>query len=522
LKEGIFSKYWICLAICLWSISLCAQESIPVVRFTVTEFIVSGDNPLSPQETRSALSFFLGEHEGLEGLTEAARELESAFIAAGHSFHRVTLPQQTLEGGRVDLEVVVLTLDNVDVTGNSHFTNENIKASLPGLTSGSTPDVRELSRELSIANNHPAKDITLRLKASPQPGRIDAELAVEDERPWQVFTILNNTGTDETGEFRWSGVYQHSNITSHDDSLTLSYTTSPGHFDDVVQYGANYQLPIYALSGIVSLYFSGSDVDSGRIEEVFDVSGAGQFFGGNYTHMFHNIDNYRHQLIVGIDDKLFENDIAFLNSPIGVDVRSRPLSFTYAGQWRFTQASLNFNVDYVHSLGGGSKNDDVTYALSRFGAEQDWQAFRFGVDGTYVFDNQWSVNAIVRGQYTSEPLISGEQFGLGGANSIRGFDERVATGDKGVRVTLQTYTPALFYNIRLLGFVEGGTVSLEDVPLGQADSETLVSIGVGARWSWSDNFSVSLDYAHEVNDVRANAASGVNSDKLHLNVFYRF
>ena len=62
-------------------------------------------------------------------------------------------------------------------------------------------------------------------------------------------------------------------------------------------------------------------------------------------------------------------------------------------------------------------------------------------------------------------------------------------------------------------------MKLEDAPLGQIASETVVSVGIGARWNWTDKFSLSLDYAHEVNDVRA---SEVGGDKVHVNVFYRF
>ena len=88
----------------------------------------------------------------------AAAELQNAMAKAGYSFHRVILPPQTLEQGRVKLEVVEFKVANIDVTGNHYFSPENIKSSLPRLISGKTPDTSELSRELIIANEHPAPD----------------------------------------------------------------------------------------------------------------------------------------------------------------------------------------------------------------------------------------------------------------------------------------------------------------------------------------------------------------------------
>ena len=523
MEKKVFRDLWIQLIFLslafLLSRAVLAQEAVPVVRFNVSDFIVEGDNPLSPEETRDVLSLFVGEHEGLDGLLEAAAELESTLIKAGHSFHRVVLPQQTLDQGSVTLHVVVFKLANVDVTGNEYFSSENIKASLPGLVAGEVPDTKELSRELSIANSNPAKEITLRLKASTVPDSVDAILAVQDQRPWQFFSTLNNIGTDETGEFRLSGVYQHSNLFNHDSALTLSYTTSPGHVSDVKQYGLNIQLPVYSLSGNLAFYVSRSDVDSGRIEEVFDVSGAGDFIGGSYTHTFHNRGNYRHRASVGVDDKLFENDVDFLGSPIGVDVRSRPLNLSYFGEWRLPQALVNFNLSYSRNLGGGGVNNDAVYALARLGAEQDWEAIRFSANAIYAFQNNWSINLGLNGQYADEPLISGEQFGLGGVNSVRGFDERITAGDKGIRLSLEASTPPLLYNVRLHGFVEGGHVKTLEAPAGQIASENVVALGLGLRWSWTDRLSLTVEYAHEVNDLRATNEGG---NKTHLNVFYRF
>ncbi len=500
-------------------VTVYAADEPPAVQFTVNEFVVNGENPLDAALTQSILAPFLGEHEGLDGLLEAASELESAILQAGHSFHRVILPPQTMDQGRIQLEVVVFTLANIEVSGNERFSDENIRASLPGLKPGTVPDTKELSRELIIANDHPSKQVTIRLKRSKVPDSVDAELSVKDRRPWQFFTGLNNIGTEETGEFRITGGFQHTNLLGLDDSLTVSYTTSPGHFGDVKQYGANYRLPLYKLSGSLAFYYSRSDVDSGTIEQVFDVSGAGRFLGGSYTHTFRNWNNYRHRLLLGVDDKLFKNDIFFGVSQLGVDVRSRPLTLSYSGEWRMERAGLKFLLSYLRNLSGGAINDGPTYAAARLGAKQSWEALRFTTAASYTLSSGWLLNTVLSGQYTGEPLISGEQFGVGGVNSVRGFEERAVTGDKGIRLTMEAWTPPLKYNVRLLGFFDTGYIRVIDAPPGQIDSETIASLGVGLRWHWSDKLSVNFDYGHEVNAARTSNAGGVKS---HISIFYRF
>ena len=38
-------------------------------------------------------------------------------------------------------------------------------------------------------------------------------------------------------------------------------------------------------------------------------------------------------------------------------------------------------------------------------------------------------------------MVAPEQFGIGGADNIRGFNERYASNDKGYKTTFEIYTP---------------------------------------------------------------------------------
>ena len=101
-------------------------------------------------------------------------------------------------------------------------------------------------------------------------------------------------------------------------------------------------------------------------------------------------------------------------------------------------------------------------------------------------------------QYSPDLLISGEQFGLGGAYSLRGFEEREVTGDKGMQATVEVYAPPLKYKVQLLGFVDGGVLNVGSGDKTGVRSESLASIGLGLRWSWGNNLGVSFDAAYVV------------------------
>ena len=193
-----------CFIVCLSHVVL-AQQEPPDIEFTVDRFVVEGDNPLDTAVTTAALAPFRGNYQGLDGLLAAGDALERELQLQGHTFHRVVLPPQTLDAGTVVLRVVQFTLAEVNISGNEHFPDANVQRSLRDLRRGEVPNTRRLSRVLSVANQHPSKHLRLNFAQSEtEVDALDANISVQDRRPWQLFAAFNNIGTDESGNTRLS------------------------------------------------------------------------------------------------------------------------------------------------------------------------------------------------------------------------------------------------------------------------------------------------------------------------------
>jgi len=492
---------------------------IPMVEFTVKKFIVEGANPLSEKLTQKILAPFLGKHTGILLLESAAEALEETLHDRHYSFHRVVIPPQKAQDGIIRLNVISFKLDKVVIEGNEHFTKPNILASLPALCPGKTPNALEVARSLQVANEHPSKRVAVFIRGSESPEHINARIKSMDIRPQQLFTSLANTGTSATGRNRLSLGYQHSNLFDLDHIMTLSYTTSPDYLSQVQQYGIHYRLPIYRLSSGLSLFYSYSKVDQGTVADFFQVSGQGSFVGISVDHTLLPIDDYSHKIIVGAQDRLFKNSTSFSGIPIGVDVRSRPVSLRYQGGWQKPRKVLDFYAEYVKNAAWGRHNDNTTYTASRAGADHNFDLFRFGATFDYSLQKSWRLRCRLSGQLADEPLLSGEQFGLGGARSVRGFDEREATGESGHQVNVEAWTPPLAYDIRLLGFADAGRWHLENTLVGQKSRESLSSCGLGLRWAWKAHLNLSLDLAYVLDGA---VTTKRDDGKIHFNLFYRF
>ncbi len=91
-------------------------------------------------------------------------------------------------------------------------------------------------------------------------------------------------------------------------------------------------------------------------------------------------------------------------------------------------------------------------------------------------------------QYTSDMLLPGEQFGLGGMDSVRGFFEREFTGDKGFSGSVELYSPELValdsgtasdVRVRLLAFYDYGRAWINNPQVLEQRVTGISSVGPG-------------------------------------------
>ncbi len=505
--------------------SLAHAENSHDLQFKVTRFEIQGDNPLTARQVHAVLDPFLGEHAGLEGLQAATDAFEQALRSSGFAFHQVNLPPQSLDQGTVRLEVVAVELGAIIVEGNEHFSDENIRASLPQLK----PEIRNintqsLGRSLALANRHPGKKVRLNFAAGTQPGTVDARIRVKDQNPLRVFSWLDNTGNKETGNTRLGAGMQHSNLFGRDQIATLTYTTSPEGVDKVSQFGGQYQIPFYGAGGLLDIFAAKSEIDSGTVAEVFEVAGKGTVLGARYTHFFSKQKRYSHEMALSVTDKLFENDVDFQGVPVGVDVRTRPMELRYSGRWQGDLTNAGVYMGYARNLPGGSNNNAKAYAASRSGSDNNWSVLHIGGKLNRALQG-WNVLGRFDAQYASVPLVAGEQLGLGGANSVRGLEEREISGDRGYRVGMELWSPTLKKTgLRALSFFEGGRITLKNPLPGEIATEKVASVGLGLRWSWQNRLSLRLDWGRILNGTDAANKTGSKSgdSKVHFNLGYRF
>jgi hemolysin activation/secretion protein len=489
------------------------------IRFEIARFEVQGNTLLPPAQVDALLLPFTGKTRDFGDVQRALEALEAVYHDRGYKVVTIELPEQELNNGVVRLRVVETRIGRVTVNNNRYFDEANIRRSLPALQEGSTPDLTRVSSNLRQANENPSKQVTMKLQGSDRADEIDAVLDVKDESPWKLLVNADNTGTEATGKTHVGVVLQNANLFGRDHLATLQYTSSAEEPGRVKVYGAGYHIPLYGSGDSLDFYASYSNVDSGTIAAgAFNlaVSGKGAVYGARYNQVLAKRGELESRLSYGIDVKAFKNSVQLSGTELGNDVTVHPLSIAYQASVPIKQGEAGGQVTLVRNIPGGANGGKDAFAV-RVGAKDDYTILRFGGSVTRALDGDWQLRAIANGQYSADALIPGEQFGAGGATSVRGFIEREISNDSGASLNLELYTPNLCrlagWNCRLLGFYDNAYIKRNHAQPGELTSTSIASTGVGARFVLSTYVNLQLDYGHV---LRAGATDRADANRLHV------
>ena len=179
-----------------------------------------------------------------------------------------------------------------------------------------------------------------------------------------------------------------------------------------------------------------------------------------------------------------------------------PLALRYDASWRDFWGTASFGLglsanawfDSHSTIGTGTNAVSLDGAKSlqqTTGSAQSsgyWFILQPSFSHDFQFHTNWLTSVQANGQWASEPLISTEQFGAGGVNSVRGYHEGEVFGDTGWRVGLEQQTPAAVIGsvydgvpltVRGSIYMDYARVYLLDPPAGAQGATPLWGTGFG-------------------------------------------
>ncbi len=478
------------------------EKMVGTLHFPVTAYRIEGPHLISTGTARSVLRRYTGPQCTFSEIEAARAALQQAYADAGYNAVIVSLPAQKLQSGIVLFRVKSPHIGVIHVISGPQYNRANVLRSLPALVVGEIPNMRDINADLALANENPSKYTTVQLSRGEEPDTIAAKASVSGQSPWRTFLTLNNTGNPQTGTFLLGVGMQYANVANRDQVLTLQYTTAPGHLGRVNAYGIGYSIPFYRLDGALNFFAGYTNINAGTVGQVFNVTGKGLFMGLHYDQYLQSSQHYQQKLTYGMDYTAYRNNISFLGTPIGNNVTVHPLSIAYSGRYTGRRSLFSARLSAVQNIPWGANGGSRAFALNRVGANPDYHLLRLSMDYRHTLWGQWEYRMFGNGQFTTDALVPGAQFGLGGLQSVRGFYDREYTGDSGIQGSLEVYSPSFSHSLglpdavlRAIVFYDAGWTWLNDPQPGDTPYLNISSAGVGLDLVVARNLSFKLDYA---------------------------
>ena len=512
----------------------CAEEppasAEPPPRFDVMEFRIQGHSKLDSRLVEKTVYPFLGPKRSVEDVEQARAALEKAYHDAGYSAAAVDIPEQDVKNGIVYLKLGEGTVDRLKVTGSRYFLPSQIRAQVPALAEGQVLHMPEAQAQLEkLGMQSPDRLVTPIMRAGRTPGTLEVDLNVEDTLPLHGGVEMNGRNSVSTARTRLSANLRYDNLWQRFHSASLQYQIAPENPGNLEVWSGTYVLPTGFWDARLAFYGVGLQSRSNSIATTgsLTVVGTGEIYGLRLVKPLQGGKAFSHSVTLGWDYKDFGQSIGLL----GADTQNTPIHYSpfhlaYSGSYGHGDGSLStFNLEANVSF-QGLGNDPQEFADKRYDAKADYLYVGGEIRHTQMLPRDFRLSARLSGQVTDSPLISHEQFGAGGWQSVRGYHETEALGDDGVNASVELYGPDLirlgsgdFGQFRFLAFAELARLWNRSVLSGTPPAYFLSSAGMGFRAVLWKHWIGEFDWAYPLS---AASLVGVGDQRVDFRVGYEF
>ncbi len=519
----------LCMGAVLWvnTVAYAAAEQAQL-EFDIWELRVKGNTLLDRKQVEMAVYPYLGPKKTVDTVEQARGMLENIYHNKGYKTVSVFIPEQDALNGIVYLHVQEGTVSRLRVKDSRYFSLSKIKQSVPAIAEGNVPNMKQMQAQLSeLSKQTGDRKIYPIIRAGKTPGTTEVDLKVRDELPLHGSVELNGRNSSDTSRLRLITSISYDNLWQKFHSGSFLFQTSPEDINEVEVFSGTYVMPLFGNSTKLALYAVHSASDS-QIAQAGDtnVIGAGEIYGARFIKMFEGNRSFFHNVMLGVDYKDFEEDTLLG----GVNARSAPISYLpfmaqYSANFRLQELIASFKFGVNFSL-RGILNDDADFSNKRIGARANYMFATLGGDVRYNLPWGMALFSRVSAQYANSPLISNEQFSMGGATSVRGYLESQVLVDDGVIGSVELYSPRLVPadwegvdKLKALVFADIAHGWIKKATAGVDSSVSLYSVGMGLRAKLWRYFVGSLDWAFPLianDDVRS------GESRLHFNVGVEF
>lgn len=427
----------------------------------------------------------------------------------------VSVPSQAVKAGVLQLVIEESRLGCVRSVCNKYFKSCRLEGYIR-TPPGCRINADSLILDLNWINRNPFRTTDLVFTQSQEAGYTDIELVTVDRFPWRVYTGVDNTGIAQSGHNRWFAGFNWGNAFWLDHILTYQFT-SGSHYDEFWAHTVNYTAPL-SWRHTLDVYGGYSEVKA-ALQGTPGVSTTGNSAQASFRYEIPLPPGISilEEFTFGFDWKrtntnLLNNGINFLGETVNL---SQIMAGINAGLE--TERTKNSGTIEVFWSPGDwlPKQSNSRYNSLRAGAKNAYVYGRVAVASIFRLPSGFTFEPTLRYQISSANLLASEQFGLGGYNTVRGYQEREVNGDNAIiaNIELRTAPWSLLGTfcecskrkyrdeLRFLVFLDYGYAKNHKRYFNERKFQYLMGAGPGLRYVIQQYLTLRVDYGWKLRQI---------------------
>jgi len=446
----------------------------------------------SAEELKAFGNSLVGREVSFADIKELVTRINEAYKAKRIVTARAALAPQDVSDGVLDVSLVEGRLGSINIKGNDSTNADYITRRIT-LKQGQLVDLPTLENDLKRFNRSNDIQLGAELKAGSAFATSDLFLTAQEPPRHDLKFVLDNFGSESTGEWRAGLFYSNRSLTGNRDDLTLSTVQAEGQNS----YSIGYGFPVNRLGGRLSLaYFEDhTEVKNGPLREL-DLTGESKSVIGTLRQPLSLSDT------IQMDGLLTAKKRKYTNWISGVLLQE---SETLDG-------SLGIEMWQANSRGYWLASYSYTAGDTDNPAEEDYQVGRGTLRGSRGLESGWILSGNLSFQHTpNDQLIAGEQMLIGGEGSVRGYKVGTYAGNEGYAVALEAHhplgtafegTPSMALAATGFVFVDYARVTYHTPPASTLSGYAeLTGTGVGVTAAIGKRVTAKATLAYAVNET---------------------
>ena len=462
------------------------------------------------------LNSYLNEPLTLNKIEEIKYTITRFFEKNHHPIVMVVTPPQDVTTGNLRLVVIEGKVGEIQLRGNRWTSDAHILHGIH-LHPGDTINAYQLKQTLAWLNRTPFRVSDVVFVPGKGDETTDVKIVTKERFPLQPYVGMDNTGTAFTERTRLYGGFNAGNLWGADHRFSYQFTTAL-NWQSLSAHSGSYTMPFPWKHQFLA--FGGWSRGRGDLQSSMKNEAVAWQASGRYQIPISPIfGNFLQEFAFGYDFKKTNNSLLFGGVRVAkTSADTNQFMLSYMLDYNTAHSKTSFLLEFYGSPFIMTEHQkSYYYDQIRPYAKPKYGYARSRLSETYTFRNRMEFKWSFVTQWTAWNLLPNEMMGLGGWDTVRGYDERTVNVDQALLSSIELRAPSFHVinkkdKMQFLAFFDYATGAVKHKTEAQRKSHWLAGTGFGVRYNLKTNCYLRADLGFPLHHT----GYGLHTPHLHV------